>query len=376
MRWAGQPGSDRLYESWVRVNLGLPKFISGPLDMPSPLLSLILFAIASVLAAAAFWPRRGWIARIRRVRRQSERVQVEDALKHLTTQELDGQEASLSTLAGTLEVSRNEVARVLAHLEEMELARTTDRGVSLTASGREYGMRILRTHRLWERYLADRTGIRPTEWHEEAERVEHLLTAADAEKLSTRLGHPLYDPHGDPIPMRSGDMPPLSGVPLSSLEVGAVAVVRHVEDEPEAVFERIASQGIVPGLELEVVDSVGGTMRVRASGSVTELDSLALRNVTVELREAHEVGAQASCTLADIPVGASATVVRLAPACQGVQRRRLMDLGVVPDTAIDVERASMTGDPLAYRIRGALIALRKEQARVIEVEPAAMAEEA
>lgn len=337
--------------------------------MPSPLLSLLLFALASAMVVAVLWPRRGLIAWVQRARRQSDRVRVEDALKHLSTQELEGQVASLSTLAGTLEVSRNEVARVLGRLEELDLARTTDQGVTLTNPGREYGMRILRTHRLWESYLADRTGVRPTEWHEEAERVEHLLSAKDAERLATRLGHPLYDPHGDPIPMRSGDMPPLSGVPLSSLEVGAVAVVRHVEDEPEAVFGRIAAQGIVPGLELEVVDSVGGTMRVRAAGRVVELDSLAIRNVTVELREAHELGRQASCTLADIPVGSSATVVRLAPACQGVQRRRLMDLGVVPDTPIEVERASMTGDPLAFRIRGALIALRKEQAAVIEVVP-------
>lgn len=337
--------------------------------MPSPLLSLILFAIATVMAALAYWPRRGWIARLQRARRQSERVQVEDALKHLSTRELEEQDATLSTLAGTLEVSRNEVARVLGRLEEMALARTTDRGVELTEAGREYGMRILRTHRLWESYLADRTGVRSTEWHGEAERVEHMLSAAEAEALSTRLGHPLYDPHGDPIPTRSGDVPPLSGVPLSTLEVGAVAVVRHVEDEPEAVFERIASQGIMPGLELQVIESADGAMRVRASGRVAELDSLAMRNVTVEVREPHELGRQASCTLADIPVGESAKVVRLAPACQGVQRRRLMDLGVVPDTAIEVERASMTGDPLAYRIRGALIALRLEQATVVEVVP-------
>jgi DtxR family Mn-dependent transcriptional regulator len=60
-------------------------------------------------------------------------------------------------------------------------------------------------------------------------------------------------------------------------------------------------------------------------------------------------------------------VLRLAPACQGPQRRRLLDLGVVPGTVITAELASASGDPVAYRIRGALIALRRRHAEWIVV---------
>jgi DtxR family Mn-dependent transcriptional regulator len=75
-------------------------------------------------------------------------------------------------------------------------------------------------------------------------------------------------------------------------------------------------------------------------------------------------------TLADIAPGTAGRVVRIAAACQGPERRRLLDLGVVPGTVISAEFASAGGDPTAYQVRGALIALRRTQARLIQVEPA------
>ncbi len=80
-------------------------------------------------------------------------------------------------------------------------------GFVLTDQGREYALHIVRTHRLLERYLADRTGVLPEDWHGEAERREHKLSPEDRESLAARLGHPLYDPHGDPIPTAAGELP-------------------------------------------------------------------------------------------------------------------------------------------------------------------------
>jgi len=72
-------------------------------------------------------------------------------------------------------------------------------------------------------------------------------------------------------------------------------------------------------------------------------------------------------TLGALAPGESARVVRLAPECRGAQRRRLLDLGLVPGTRVTAELVSLAGDPIAYRIRGALIALRREQADRIVV---------
>ncbi|NNL30398.1 MAG: ferrous iron transport protein A, partial [Gemmatimonadetes bacterium] len=73
-------------------------------------------------------------------------------------------------------------------------------------------------------------------------------------------------------------------------------------------------------------------------------------------------------TLVDLEPGESARVVGISPRCKGAQRRRLLDLGVVRGTVIEAAFRSAGGDPIAYRIRGALIALRHEQADWVRVE--------
>jgi Fe2+ transport system protein FeoA len=73
-----------------------------------------------------------------------------------------------------------------------------------------------------------------------------------------------------------------------------------------------------------------------------------------------------SLTLDQLEIGKEASVTRLT--CTGANRRRLMDLGIVPGTRLHAELKSPLGDPIAYRIRGALIALRRDQARQIEIE--------
>jgi DtxR family Mn-dependent transcriptional regulator len=74
-------------------------------------------------------------------------------------------------------------------------------------------------------------------------------------------------------------------------------------------------------------------------------------------------------TLAALKPGQQGVVMRLSPQCRGPERRRLLDLGILPGTVITAEMVSPGGDPTAYRIRGALIALRREQARLIYIRP-------
>jgi DtxR family Mn-dependent transcriptional regulator len=98
------------------------------------------------------------------------------------------------------------------------------------------------------------------------------------------------------------------------------------------------------------------------------VDPVSARNVTVALRPLEGDPREGLPTLADLRPGGVATVLGISPKCQGVQRRRLLDLGVVPGTPITAELHSAAGDPVAYLIRGALIALRKDQASWIQVE--------
>ncbi|MFW5947557.1 MAG: FeoA domain-containing protein [Gemmatimonadota bacterium] len=331
----------------------------------------VIAGVLVLLLVAVLWPGRGLAARVRRVRREAERVRLEDALKHLLDCERAGRAATVETLAGRIEVSRGVASEVLTRLEDRGLAVASPQGFALTEPGRAYGLRVLRTHRLWERYLADRTGVPAPDWHGEAERVEHELTVAEVERLATRLGDPRYDPHGDPIPTAGGEIPAPAGVSLGRVAAGRSVVIRHLEDEPREVFERLVSMGLAPGEVLEVVsaDAGGraGRVRIRLRGEEHVLRAVDAANVTVEVLDAEGVSGPRR-TLANVGRGETVRVTALSPACQGPQRRRLLDLGVVPGARITPELASGWGDPVAYRIRGALIALRAEQASWIEVE--------
>ena len=116
------------------------------------------------------------------------------------------------------------------------------------------------------------------------------------------------------------------------------------------------------------MDARDGRLRVETSSGVVELDLPTAGNVTVlQLEPAGAPAEEFGRTLEDLSVGHTAEVVGLAPSCQGIQRRRLLDLGVVPGTRIRSELASRSGDPTAFEIRGALIALRREQQRWVRV---------
>ena len=117
----------------------------------------------------------------------------------------------------------------------------------LTPEGCSYALRVIRIHRLLESYLAERTGVDESEWHQRADQMEHRVTAAEAEALSAQLGNPSYDPHGDPIPTADGVMPSRRGLPLSALKAGAVARIVHVEDEPDRSLRPVGRRSSVAG---------------------------------------------------------------------------------------------------------------------------------
>jgi DtxR family Mn-dependent transcriptional regulator len=336
--------------------------------MPDPRTALLVFALFSAAVAALLWPRHGVVPRFTRLLSLTERVLAEDALKYLHGLERGGQTASLEGVAGSLGVARARALRVLQRLDHLGLARTGSTGLHLTETGRHYALRLVRTHRLWERYLADETGVAPEDWHDDADAREHALSTDEAEALSARMGHPLYDPHGDPIPTAAGDLPPLSGRPLTALRPGEAGRITHVEDEPRSAFERLVAVGLAAGARVRVVAEGSDGIALEVDGRSVTIDGTLAGQVTVAQRAGAGNGAS-GMTLADLRPGDAAVVERLLPVLRGRQRRRLLDLGLVPGTVVSAELDSITHDPVGYRVRGALIALRRPQAAAILVRP-------
>jgi DtxR family Mn-dependent transcriptional regulator len=334
----------------------------------NPAVGLFVFALVCAGLVVVLWPQKGLIARLSRFRRSEERVLIEDTLKHLYNCEYAGRRATEESLAGFLGTSHGHAVRLLSRLEELGFLRFEDLEPILTREGQRYALRVLRTHRLLERYLADRTGVDPAEWHAEADRREHTLTREEAEGLASRLGHPVYDPHGDPIPTAAGEIPPMAGQPLATLEEGSIAKIVHLEDEPPELFQEIVAAGLGPGMRLRLLDTSLDAVHFEADGREHRMSPAVASRIAVEPIE-QEV-ALPTDTLAKLGEGESGRVLGISPACQGPARRRLLDLGVVSGTEIRAELASTAGDPVAYRIRGALIALRRDQAAHIRIDRA------
>jgi DtxR family Mn-dependent transcriptional regulator len=338
--------------------------------MGSPIVNLTVFVVVVAAAVALWWPGLGLLALARRRRSQDARIMMEDALKHIHHGEYLGQTASLSSVGGALQIGPDAVVELVRRMQQAGLVTITDTRLLLTESGKRYALQIIRAHRLWERYLADETGVEPIEWHALAERREHTLSPEDADELARRLGDPRFDPHGDPIPTRDGTVPEKKIVALSELEVGRSAHVVHIEDEPDVVYAQLLAAGVYLGMIVRLEEKGDTRIVVDADGRSLVLAPIVAANVSIQRLLVEEPTAEhAQKTLAELSPGGSGTVIRISPACRGIERRRLMDLGIVPGTHIEFERRGLTGGLAAYRLRDTVIALREEQAEMIAVEP-------
>jgi len=322
-----------------------------------------------VLAALLFWPVSGLWWSWRHGRRSSERVLIEDALKHVHDCDYHGQPCTLASLSGALELGGGHAARLVARLERLHLVESRGSNYRLTPDGRREALRAIRLHRLWERYLADETGLDPSEWHAQAEIREHRMSAAEAESLASRMGDPRYDPHGDPIPTASGEIAPPRGMPLTQLAIDRPAEIVHVEDEPREIYEQLLAEGMHPGMRVRVLERDARRIRFEADAEEHVLAPVFAANLSaMELPETEEEAPGTFERLSGLDLGQRAVVVGISRVCRGQPRRRLLDLGIVPGTVVTAELRSPSGDPTAYRIRGAMIALRREQADLIHVE--------
>ena len=334
--------------------------------------ALGLLAVAALLAGAwlLFWPGVGVVSLVRRLLLVDEREQIEDSLKHLYDCEYTGTLASIHSLAGALDLSTSRVALLTQRLEAMGLLSAEGDGLRLTPNGRRDALKIIRVHRLWEAYLADRTGFEEAEWHGEADRREHYTSADQLERMVRATGNPRFDPHGDPIPTEEGEVPQRRGEPLSDLAAGATGVIVHVEDEPEAIYAQLRAQSIHVGQHVVVLEKSSRRVRVEVDGEEQVMAPVVAANVSVQTLP-QGTAVESVDRLSSLAVGESREVVGISPACQGPERRRLLDLGLLPGTQVTAVMRSPTFDPTAYRIRGALIALRRQQADLVTVKPQA-----
>jgi len=327
---------------------------------------LIIFLLVLVFT---FLPRVGLLAIYKTYRAAQAREQVEDALKHLLDREQHGRQASPESLAGALSLQRGRVIRLIEDMETQGLLESRGSDVNLTTQGQRWALHVVRAHRLWERYLTDEARMPLKKIHGESERREHSLTEAQLNDLDAALGHPTRDPHGDPIPTREGTLLKEEGMPLTAWQAEGPVRIVHLEDEPALAFEQILAAGLRLGQTIRILDR--NPQRYLLTDGETEyrLAPAVAANVSVAALPESEVAKASAIPLAELTYDQRAEIVVLDEAVQGFTRRRFLDLGLTPGTMIYPELQNFFGDPRAYRVRGTLIALRKDQAAQIWVKP-------
>lgn len=296
------------------------------------------------------------------------REEIEDALKLLLDREQQGRHASPESLAGSMALSIKAVLRIIATMETQGLIEHHGIELHLTPEGERWAIHVVRAHRLLERYLADEARLPLEKVHAEAHRREHGMTPAEIDAMDAALGYPSRDPHGDPIPNRDGVIAEAEGVPLTAWKADTPARIVHLEDEPEMAFAQILAEGLRLGQKIRILASNPERYLLSDGEAEYKLAPSVAANVYVAPLPESVLALVDAIPLDELAHAQKAEIIALDEACQGFTRRRFLDLGLTPGTMIYPELKNSFRDPRGYRVRGTLIALRREQANQIWVK--------
>jgi DtxR family Mn-dependent transcriptional regulator len=182
---------------------------------------------------------------------------IQDYLKHIYDLSADGGMASTNELASRMAIAPASVTGMLQRLVAAKpplIIYRKHQGVKLSAAGERAALEVIRHHRLLETYLVQALGYSWDEVHDEACRLEHVISENFEARIANALGDPARDPHGDPIPSAELTLPADRSLPLSALRPPQKAVVVRVSGEDPAFLRHLEDLGLVPGASIQVKD--------------------------------------------------------------------------------------------------------------------------
>jgi len=294
----------------------------------------------------------------------------------------------LSWLAEALEVTPVSVNEMCRKLQDQGLlVYRPYKGASLTNVGESLANTILRRHRLWEVFLVEKLGFDYEAAHQAACDLEHASPDPVMDRLDRYLSFPEVNPVGEPIPQADGCLPEFREVSLTSLSSGQTGVLMGCDDY-KPVQEFLADNGIRLGSLLTVTAAGKDSLLVQGEGGWLSLARELAETLIVRV-EGENPGQKTKqqqhrddleektmkitdgkiaerLSLKDLKVGRRAVVVRVGGA--GQVKRRMMDMGMVPGSEVEVVRVAPFGDPIEISVKGYSLSLRKSEAADIEVE--------
>jgi DtxR family Mn-dependent transcriptional regulator len=182
-------------------------------------------------------------------------ISAQDYLKTIYELTESGESASTNALAHKLQVSAPSVTGMIQKLASAKPALVEyqkHQGATLTKDGKRAALEVIRHHRLLEAWLVQTLGYSWDEVHEEAERLEHVISEDFERRIAAAMGHPIRDPHGDLIPTEDLKMPVDESTPLSAIRPGQTATIQRVKASDPNLLRYLEELSLIPGAQLEV----------------------------------------------------------------------------------------------------------------------------
>lgn len=180
---------------------------------------------------------------------------IQDYLKYIYELNDHGEAASTNDLAARLGIAPPSVTGMLRRLSSAKPALVVykkHQGVTLTKAGEKAALEVIRRHRLLETWLVQTLGYAWDEVHEEAERLEHVISENFEERIAAAMGNPLRDPHGELIPTADLKMPLDDSTPLASLRAGQSGTITCIRAADTGLLRHLENLGLTPGTQIKI----------------------------------------------------------------------------------------------------------------------------
>jgi len=181
----------------------------------------------------------------------------EDYLKNIYHIQETGGKANTGSLASILSVSPASVSEMVTKLSKQGwIENIPYHGFKLTKDGEKISINLVRKHRLLEVFLQQNLNYEWDEVHAEAERLEHMVSDKFIHKLDEYLGHPKFDPHGDPIPDKHGRIPATHYKLLSNAEAEKEYVIAKVNDTSKEILKYLSKIGLKLNSKIQLIEKI------------------------------------------------------------------------------------------------------------------------
>lgn len=191
-----------------------------------------------------------------------------------------------NSIAEKLDMKASSVTEMLKKFESAEIVDYKKyKGVKLTSKGTTLALNLIRKHRLWEVFLLEKLDFKWDEVHDIAEQLEHIQSKELTDRLDAFLDHPKFDPHGDPIPDKHGNIEDnRPSALLNEFAIRESGIMIGVVDSSSVFLKYLERVHITLGQEVQVLDKLefDGSLVLSVSGSEVSVSAQAAKNIILK----------------------------------------------------------------------------------------------